>query len=405
MAHPRQVRSLQLDFLRGVAILLVLVRHTDLTPEEVGFWRPVFRPLLCVGWTGVDLFFVLSGFLIGGLLFKELASSGALDVRRFLLRRGWKIWPPYFALVAYGCARNLWRGHGDWHALRPLVPNFLHLQNYWETTLPHTWSLAVEEHFYLALPLLLLLLTRWPRGVRAVPLVVGAVAVACLLLRLRLPGPFRQFNYLTATHLRIDGLAFGVLLAYLAQFHAAPVERLARRRWVLLAAAAALVAPMAVLEIERRFVWTVGYSLLYLGFGCLLLSLTYTPLGQGAVGRVLASRPARLVAWVGFYSYSIYIWHLPLVAMVHRIDPLLARWPPAGRAAVIVALYFAVACGVGVIMAWLIERPALALRERLFPPRALAESVLPPAAREGGFVADGLRLVPAPNPSGDAASA
>src|SRR5690348_13300609 len=99
--RPTEIKSrmVQLDFLRGVAILLVLGRHSVISQRDAGFLRPLATAWHRIGWTGVDLFFVLSGFLVGGLLFKELRKSSHLDVRRFLIRRAFKIWPSYYAFL------------------------------------------------------------------------------------------------------------------------------------------------------------------------------------------------------------------------------------------------------------------------------------------------------------------
>src|ERR1043166_5890812 len=97
MSSVEQKRIHSLDFLRGLAVLLVLFRHlpNDNTSGVLHF-------IQAIGWTGVDLFFVLSGFLISGLLFTEFNRTGKLDVKRFWLRRGMKIWPSYF--LTYGLA-------------------------------------------------------------------------------------------------------------------------------------------------------------------------------------------------------------------------------------------------------------------------------------------------------------
>src|ERR1043165_6378202 len=92
-------RSVQLDLLRGIAILMVLVTHCGVDPSHSGKLERIARNFTGFGWSGVDLFFVLSGFLVGGLLFKEIRARHSLDVKRFLLRRGFKIWPAYIALV------------------------------------------------------------------------------------------------------------------------------------------------------------------------------------------------------------------------------------------------------------------------------------------------------------------
>src|SRR5262245_3425534 len=126
-----------LDVLRGIAVLLVLFRHLPTKADlSLGGLEAVVDALYRVGWCGVDLFFVLSGFLIFGLLFKEFNGDGRLNVPRFWVRRGLKIWPSY--LGAYGLmvilngAQALWRGEESrLRALRAgLLPNLFFVQNY-----------------------------------------------------------------------------------------------------------------------------------------------------------------------------------------------------------------------------------------------------------------------------------
>src|SRR5262245_40976793 len=157
-------RLFALDILRGIAACLVLARHlpNDLDPAPRGA-EYLLECIHRVGWCGVDLFFVLSGFLISSLLFKEYTRHGDLHLSRFWARRAFKIWPAYF--VAYGLmVLSLLLGSyrvndrtGVSTTLANVVPNVLFIQNFMADTVrwPHSWSIAVEEHFYLALPLLL----------------------------------------------------------------------------------------------------------------------------------------------------------------------------------------------------------------------------------------------------------
>jgi peptidoglycan/LPS O-acetylase OafA/YrhL len=371
-----QRRSLQLDVLRGIAILLVLFRHPAVLPSEAGRLARIARVLERFGWTGVDLFFVLSGFLIGGLLFNEIRQSGRLNVRRFLVRRGMKIWPAYFVFLGFAFSQGVWRFHSVADAIRPLIPNLVHLQNYIPTPLIHTWSLAVEEHFYLALPLLLLVLLRWG-SVRWIPGVVAFVCVACFALRLtNLGKPFTFITHQFPTHLRADSLGFGVFLAYLRCFHPQVLQFQPRTRWLLLAAAIVLLAPLAVLDASHPFVWTIGYTLAYLGFGCVLLACVDAD--AGLLGRLLSGRMARAIALVGIVSYSTYLWHLSLrdaltgVTFTHYGA---LRW------AVLMTVYFIGAGCIGWLGTLAIERPFLAIRDRWFPSRAGSPpqpSIIPP---------------------------
>lgn len=378
-APPRLGRLVQLDLLRGLAILLVLFRHSILPWSYAGMARLISVHFYYLGWTGVDLFFVLSGFLIGGLLFGEIRSRGRLDIRRFLLRRGLKIWPGYFALVAFMFFDLIWRQHaGTWAAVRAIAPNLLHLQNYLGSPRGLTWSLAVEEHFYLALPLFLLLVTAgWRRvdSIPAIPIMAIALVVGCTAWRVAFhwhSERFEMYRDLSPTHLRIDGLFFGVALAYFYHYKPAALARVARHRVALLVGGAALVLPMSLWELgTHQFVWTIGYTMLYVGYACILVALVHTPVGDGAVGRLMAAWPAAALAWIGTYSYSIYLWQFDLAynPLERWLLPRLPHHPVSLYWAIGITTYLCAAVLTGFVMARLIEIPVLAARDRLFPSR------------------------------------
>jgi peptidoglycan/LPS O-acetylase OafA/YrhL len=404
---PPRPRLLQLDILRGIAILLVLGRHPAVGPDEAGALGFVARPWYRFGWTGVDLFFVLSGFLIGGLLFRELRERGRVDIRRFLIRRGFKIWPSYYLYLAFALcwlavvAPAVGAGRGGAPTARAIgrafLPSLLNVQNY-AARMPriHLWSLAVEEHFYLALPLVLWGLTPGVRGrdrrgtpVAGIPVFLVGVILACTAWRcLAVPGPFSYPTHHFPTHLRVDGLAFGVLLAYLHAYYPSWWGLLVRRRGLLLAAGLALIAPMAALALETTpAVPALGFTCLYLGYGAILAAFVASPSGSGRAGRLMQSRPARAMAWMGFYSYPIYLWHIDLASnpatLIARLGPLegvsrALRWSAS------MTIYVALAVAAGVVMGRLVERPALRLRDRLFPDRLGVPPLAGPATPPDG---------------------
>ena len=175
-----QTRNQSLDVLRCIAVLLVL-----------GFHFPRYFLLARAGWIGVDLFFVLSGFLISGLLFQEYKATGRISFRRFFIRRGLKIWPPFYTFIAATAAIFLYsRSPVPWRAF---LVSSLFLQNYLHDSpiiaggvFVHLWSLAVEEHFYVLLPLLFIVLLKCnpgPDPFRSLPAIFGSIAGGCLLLR------------------------------------------------------------------------------------------------------------------------------------------------------------------------------------------------------------------------------
>src|SRR5213595_4046815 len=157
-----------LDLLRALAIIVVVIYHAAL----FGFKLPgrVDR----FGWIGVDLFFVLSGYLIGGQLLAPLAREQSIKLGRFFARRVLRIMPAYFVILAVYFLLPLWREYPD--MAQPLWKFLLSVQNialHGGTAFSHAWSLAVEDQFYLVLPLLLLVLYPRPRA---------SVIIACIII-------------------------------------------------------------------------------------------------------------------------------------------------------------------------------------------------------------------------------
>ena len=358
-AQRKERRLLQLDVLRAVAILLVLGRHIHLPDAGV-----IARVWERCGWIGVDLFFVLSGFLVGGLLFKEHRREGDLQIGRFLIRRGFKIYPPFYAMFVFTLVMFATgaKARVGWQRV---MGEALFLQNYLGALWAHTWSLAVEEHFYLLLALLVALLRRrHPNSAdpfRHIPWIVLASAIACLALRIvtAIRQPFHFTTHIAPTHLRIDSLFFGVFLSYAWNYHHARlIAVVARFRWLALPIAAAVIASTLLWEVDEKFMHTIGMTLLFVAFGAvLMIALTSQ--------RWINNPPARALAWIGFYSYSIYLWHLPFYAMMARVLAGRGYWTH-------LAVLVPGSILLGVLAALVIEIPALKIRDRLFPPRARA---------------------------------
>ena len=366
-------RLMRLDVLRGVAILIVILHHSVIDASHAGAISWLATPLERIGFSGVDLFFVLSGFLIGGLLFTEILHSRGrkpqalhLHATRFYLRRAFKIWPPYFVFLAYALLKQH-RHLGSWSAaLHDLTPNFLHIQNYLGTSFWHTWSLAVEEHFYLVLPIVLSLACLG--GVKSVGRVVTAATllalVACGAARFRLNHDL-EFR----THLRCDPLLVGVFIAYIYHFHPTPFQSISRYRTVLLAAGLALIAPNLFLDVHSTYTRRIGYTMLAIGYACILIAVLLSPPGAGPLANLLHSRAGIILAQIGTYSYCIYLFHGDLLRLpiAFHIVPRLNHFPTTLVFAVVTSLYILSSIALGALLTWLIEKPSLALRDRLIP--------------------------------------
>jgi len=378
---PRQIG---LDILRMLAVALVLGRHLEPTrpanpwpsqifASDVEAWTIPFELLRRGGWVGVDLFFVLSGFLVSGLLLGEYKARGRFSIGRFYLRRAWKILPPFLLLIAVTVVvKRLRRTPVDG---KSLVAELTMLQNYLGGLWPHTWSLAVEEHFYLLLPAVLAVVLGWNRRSPSTwrPIVALAVVPMALAFALRrhlwsTGAPFHFLTHHAPTHFRFDALFVGVAIAYYYHFHSARFrELLSPRRGWLLVAGALLLVPAFVWPQESPFTYTIG------------LTLFLTAGGLLTAGLVLCDFPSRgpiaKGASLGAYSYSIYLWHIPMRDLiVPAIDQL---WGVPLGFGLRSAIYLVGSLVLGVVMAKLVELPLLRLRDRWFPPRA---SGLAPAA-------------------------
>lgn len=382
-------RMARLDVLRGVAISLVLFAHLPFDQPTDWTGYPVLKSLILSGWTGVDLFFVLSGFLISGLLFREYQHSGTIDVKRFLLRRGLKIWPSYYVAfgtlllveVAKPCFSS---APPEWHLIPKTWPSWVFLQNYAHNQWGWSWSLAVEEHFYIALPLLLLAVMGFCRGSRAhlrSKVFIAMITVICVVV---LCARTRLCFYYSATtwqpmyyptHLRADSLLFGVLIGYAFHFHRAWLDKLRPRRLAIAVVAALLILPVVFWPIgTNRFVPSAGFTALYLASGAILVITMLTEWSRCPPGYARLFRPALgVLRFLGIYSYTIYIMHFALYALFPETNSLLReyftlQWAlgPYTATLAVCLVYVAQALGSGMLLSHAIERPALAWRERRF---------------------------------------
>jgi peptidoglycan/LPS O-acetylase OafA/YrhL len=373
--YPNVRRLIELDILRGIAILLVLGRHILDIPETLSPW--VRYPFLIwreVGWIGVDLFFVLSGFLVSGLLFTEYRETGKLRVGTFLIRRGLKIYPSFYAFLLVSIFTTYYFSFPVAFSRTALLGEGLFLQNYIGAFWNHTWSLAVEEHFYLTLALIMTVLVSFRFNAKDpfkfIPQLILTIAIVILFLRVWISqcqpvGAWKAT--LGRTHLRIDSLFFGVLISYFYTFRT-HILLTRTRRWLGLCSISVCLTfllPILFPLNQSRFMYSFGFSLLYLGFGCLLL-LCLHPAYKTTI-KVIST--FSLLAYVGRNSYSIYLWHMFSYDLAARIWVPTDASPKGFFLRTIVYLIGSVL--VGILATKAIELPILRLRDGYFPPRKL----------------------------------
>jgi peptidoglycan/LPS O-acetylase OafA/YrhL len=328
--HRNNKRIVELDGVRGLAILLVLVWHYAFSQLRVpvGTALAYAQKLLSMTWIGVDLFFVLSGFLIGGILLDNRTAKNYFSA--FYLRRALRIFPLYYLLLACFAllATNSTFADGpefDWlmRDSLPMWAYFGYLQNFvvaergdmGSNWMAITWSLAVEEQFYLVLPALIYIVSK-----RALPWILGVLVVVAVFFRIvmflnhhnaGLPG----FVLLPG---RWDALFIGVLGAYAVRQREFlnRIESLLPwlRALVLSGSAAAFAFLVSGQGIGSVGMTYGGYTIIAItSLGAILLAL-YSK--RGWINALVSMRP---IVWLGTVSYGVYLLHQPVSGLVHGL--------------------------------------------------------------------------------------
>jgi peptidoglycan/LPS O-acetylase OafA/YrhL len=361
-------RLAHLDVLRAVAVLAVLASHMFVVPRDMN-WAVVATAdfFKAHGGLGVDLFFVLSGFLVSGLLFREAHAHGSVDTKRFLIRRGLKIYPAFYVFLVITVLLRVNRG--SVFSAAELLGEGLFLQNYAPSVWTHTWSLAVEEHFYLLLVGLVFLLMRIRPAAPFASLgtifaAVAGVVIALRIATFKLVVPFANKTHAFPTHLRLDALLFGVLLAHYYYSRPGFGAFFARHRWAIGAASVVvLVASQSIPGDLWRY--ALGFSLVYVGFGGIVMIAVTTP---PAAWRPIAVTVGAVAA-IGSFSYSIYLWHTAVKVFGALLLDKVAG--PNVSYSFRCAYYLTSSLIVGVVMAKAVEFPVLRLRDRWFPSKSV----------------------------------
>jgi peptidoglycan/LPS O-acetylase OafA/YrhL len=360
-------RAVGPDLLRAVAILLVMLQH--LPKAAAADWLILFKPY---GWLGVDVFFVLSGYLIGGQLLRPVSRGETPELGRFWASRAFRILPAYLLILSL----YFWLpGFTDGDGIQPLwrfltFTMNLGLDVFQTGNFSSAWSLCVEEWFYLTLPLLVLGLRApvlrkagpWPTVGLVVAILLGGMALRHGLWRdlSTLPqapdGAFQKLVYYP-TGCRLDGLLMGVLLAALRTFRPALWTRLAPP-WLAAPLALALWVAAIVLIGDNGLILTLaGATVVYplFSLGCALMLSALLDLEPW-----LARQRPRGLAWLAGLAYSLYLVHKPVYVAMHEwLGPqTLQGWTG-------LALYILPAFAAATVLHLLVERPFLRLRDRV----------------------------------------
>lgn len=362
-------RLRELDFLRGIAIVLVLMRHQQL-----------FDFTTKMGWIGVDLFFVLSGFLVSGLLFREYIKFGNIKPGLFLIRRGFKIYPIYYLSYFLYLVPKIIKHQFEW---KGLLSDLFFIQNYvygWGYAYFPSWSLAVEEHFYFSFAILLWLGIKYAcidlktdvgRKISNFEIGIIIIMISCLIARI-ISNIYFQGNgdkNFTMSHLRIDSLLAGALVSYLYYFRKEKLVLFFQSyKLPLMIFSFALLSFTPFVDFEDSFlVRTFGFTFLYLSFAILLIYFLLNGNINRQLDALFSQTGVDVISKIGFSSYSIYIIH----GFVNFIFALLNNFFLRNILNQTVLFFITSFTSIilGILMTLHIEKYFLNSREKYFPNR------------------------------------
>lgn len=359
LLRPSKATVPGLDALRSLAILLVFSDHAyafflDATKQSLSISQ---FPLIHFGWTGVDLFFVLSGFLIGKQLWLELHNTPSIRIGRFLVRRGMRIWPLYFAFIATMiCLRNPVSWKSFW-------PDIFFITNYIPGQIAGGWSLSTEEQFYLVVPVGLLIARRvmdirwfWPAPL-ALLILMPCMRALALAGHPHLNHGDAALFYVTYTpfHTHADGLIVGLLIAWASVFRPELTAPMRQPKYLL--------APLALVTIGLTLRWADKDLFAFTALGLIYGGVTLLVLRDDSA--LTAFTRLRVFHIGSRLSYGIYLNHFVVLAFLMKrnttppamFDPTTFGFLESYFVALTLSVLVAIATFV------LIESPFLQLRD------------------------------------------
>lgn len=357
-----------LDHLRAIAIILVMIFHYGRGIPE---W---LEPIRKIGWTGVDLFFVLSGYLIGFQLLKEFKGSSKINLKRFYMKRLLRIVPAYLAiLVLYYSLGSLREGSG----LPPLWKFLTFTQNYGldsqtQKSFSHAWSLCVEEQFYLLMPISIILFFQTRLQKLAPYLMLALIGVGILLRiynwnefvqpfsesgsrRLMVQGLLEKVYY--PSHNRMDGLIIGVLIASIFNFK--PGWQTFLSKYGNISLLLGLVLFLLAYQVCESIL-----SFKAMVYGLPLISLAYGFIVMGAISptSILYKLKSRFTFVMATLSYAIYLSHKQVY---HFVKVLVTDIDNEFIQQNVFWICLILAVIGGLILHLFIEKPFMKLRDRI----------------------------------------
>jgi peptidoglycan/LPS O-acetylase OafA/YrhL len=358
-------KLLGLDHLRALAITYVVLFHYQ------SFGHPDWvNKVGEFGWTGVDLFFVLSGYLIAGQLFDSIIKGGTFSIQIFFTKRFFRIIPPYLIVVmlyfAFPSLREREQMASLWRYFTFTLNFGLELKNI--GTFTHAWSLCIEEQFYLILPVVILILNKLTGGKKGIYVLLVLFLSGFLIRYLNwhyfiepqiLSDSFRRLFYKIIyypTYNRLDGLLIGVSIAGLYAFYPSIAEKINKySNLLMLAGGIILIGAYFVCTPQQTFKTAiVGYPLIAIGYG-LVTAAVVCP------NNILYSVKSWLTSQVATLSYGIYLIHK---MSFHLTQDLLVKTGIDENSNLMLFSCLCSTITFALILRYTIERPSIKLRNR-----------------------------------------
>ncbi|MDR0801735.1 acyltransferase [Fluviicola sp.] len=336
-------RQINIDFLRGCAVLSVVLFH--------------FNGTLPYGYLGVDLFFVISGYLVGGALMKDFLLDKKISFFGFFLKRGFKIWPSYYIFLVIGflLSNLLFSGEFEEQRLRfSELPRYVFwYRNFvggpFHFAFDHVWSLCIEEHFYLLFPCLILILREFKTNGKVLVFSLVLTIILSFVCKWIMLTMTNSRDTYAMTFNRLDTFSWGILAAYL-QFRGKDLASKKEIRSVLLLVGIAGIA-LTVYVNESGFVPYFKELIMHSILPVFMFCIIWSTLLMKNSGWII---PFRVI---GYYSYNWYLWN-PIVAVLCMQYLGKGLWS--------FVIYLLVSALMAVIFTRFVEESFLKLRNRFF---------------------------------------
>ncbi|MBK7214049.1 MAG: acyltransferase [Bacteroidales bacterium] len=340
---------------------MVFLYHYQLPYFGYPDWLPEVAKF---GWTGVDLFFVLSGFLISSQLFEQIKANQKISLKDFFIKRFFRILPAYWTVVLiYFCFTYF----HEREALPPLWKFLTFTQNFGMNinlygTFSHAWSLCVEEHFYFLLPITLYFMLSIKQFKWSIWLLIGLFLFGFVIRyyswnSLYNPtGLWYKYIYYP-TYNRLDGLLIGVSIAAIYQFRPKVWAKISQYgNLIAILGLAILMAAAILFYDERSFEASIfGFPMISVGFGFLLI-------GAVSPNTVLSSWDSKITSFIATLSYGIYLIHK---GIVHMTQNFLSGFSIEPKSNFMILLCIGTTIIGALLLRLIIEKPFMKLRSKL----------------------------------------